>query len=185
MTTTRSDQLVAECPEIRADQPVRACMDPLDEPRHVAQRREHAQRREDRDLAALESPRRAAVYRRILVNLSDLTDAEHRLLCLLSTRWGSRLENCFPSQKKIRQRSGWRRTKLKRVLAALERKGFIARIPLTSAEDGRFAEVEAGGRFISATGIQFLLPPGIVGRAWVGPRTWTNRLYAGRQRRAQ
>lgn len=135
---------------------------------------------------ALAGPQRAAVYRRLVTASPRLTDAEVRFLCTLTYRWGSGLTNCFPSRRTMHLGfAGPKRRTVARIdqlVRSCERKEFLRRVHLTRAEDGELQEI-THGRFISAVGYQFLLPPGAISEnagPWEGPRSWTARQYAKR-----
>jgi len=140
----------------------------------------------ERDLA---DPRhRAAAYRRLVLK-SDLPSNVARLLCGLTEEFGARLENCFPGRRRMREKLGaWARRHsthlLTKWLTVAADAGWIERVPLTEAEDGNLIEGGRGGRFISATGIVFHVPAGVVapGHPGVpGQRVWTRRLYGKRR----
>jgi hypothetical protein len=152
----------------------------FDERESDVKARERQERRRAKDLLALNGPKRAAVYRRLILN-TNLTDAEYRLLCLLSTKFGQQLENCFPSRRTILKYLPWSAAKLDRVIAGCVDKQFLRRVALTRDEEGSFIEAPTDGQFISATGCQFLLPANKVqADVWEGPRVWSNRLFAQR-----
>jgi hypothetical protein len=154
-----------------------------DETLGEVKRREASERTEERDRQALNGPHGAAVYRRLISRSRLLTDGECRLLCALTT-FGGRLENSFPSLRKIQEKLGGRKRSLAQISqlrASCEKKGFLRRVHLTINEHDELIEVESGGRFISAIGNQFRLPAGFFwhgSAAWDGPKVWSRRLYA-------
>ncbi|HXM37891.1 MAG TPA: hypothetical protein VN908_04425 [Gemmatimonadales bacterium] len=162
-----------------------------DEREGPARRRLGAEQREQKRIAREEAqwtnPKtRAAIYRRYVL-VSTLPDAVARLLCTLTVQWGHHLENSFPSYKKILPRLGGssvrERKTLEGWLAHAVRTGWLERIPLTVAEDGELLEAQSHGRFVSAWGNRFCVPPGVVAPdhpGWKGPKVWTRRWYAQR-----
>jgi len=139
----------------------------------------------ERDLA--DPRRRAGAYRRLVLR-SDLPSNIARLICGLTEEFGARLENCFPSRRKMRARlGGWVQKHsahlLTKWLTIAADAGWIERVPLTTNEHSELVQVDAGGRFTSATGIAFHVPAGVIapGHPGVrGPRVWTQRIYGGR-----
>ena len=160
-------------------------------------RGERAHRRLQRVEAGLAGKNRAAVWRRLMM-ASTLPDGAKVRLCWLS-EYGAKLENSFASLRKIVVDHGGplpdtrdeRRAAIQRRLWTLKRwmrcareAGWLERVPLTEDEDGELVEPENRGRFSSAFGNQFRVPPNVVAPGhpgWQGPRTWTNRVYAGRK----
>jgi hypothetical protein len=139
----------------------------------------------ERDLT---DPRRRAATYRLVATQSTLPHAVARLLCALTLEFGARLENCFPGRKRMRQRLGaWAQrystNQLTKWVSVAVKLGWAERVPLTQAEDGELLDAGASGRFISATGIAFHVPAGVIapGHPGVpGPRVWSRRIYGKR-----
>jgi len=154
-----------------------------EEPDHLRLRRERAERRAAKVERDLSGPHRAAAYQRLVLG-SDLEDSVKVILCVMVEEFGSRLENCFPRRATIARSMGRQRSlkSIDRRLQVAVRRQWLRRIPLTRGEDGTLIEV-AGGRFTSATGFVFCVPPDVIAPGhpgWDGPRVWTKRIYARR-----
>lgn len=164
-----------------------------DETRAEYERQKQLDEQEAKTRAALNGEQCAAVYRRLVTMSALLTAAEARTLCIMTYKWGSKLQNCFPSRttidkalprRKPRPRKTTEPWRVDPLLRSCERKGFLRRVHLTRDEAGDLIEVESN-QFISAVGYQFLLPEKVVNsqaESWEGPRVWSNRVYAKRSK---
>lgn len=142
-------------------------------------------------LKGLAGPHGVAVYRELARRSKDVTDAEYRILDTLLS-FSTRLENCFPSRRTLLTKLGGQARKA-RVLdhhrQSLERKGWLKRIPfqegdcvarVTDTDDGQLCAANETGRFISATGYVFCIPPNEIGPGepcWQGPDVFNKRLF--------
>ena len=158
--------------EQRSPAPVNVQHDaPPNTQRHLWWQGQKEERVQARNRTGLQSPQCGAVYRRLVLFTSLLTAAEKLYLLALSTRWGRRLVNCFPSRKKqcfalpnhpTLQRLG-------QLLQSCEVKGFLRCWSVT---------VVAEDEWICVVGYQFCLPAGVVGpEAWAGPLDWSKLEY--------
>ena len=156
-----------------------------DETRQQAEVRERAEQRVAKLHQGLDGKHGVAVYREIARRSPGLTDAEYRYLDTLLSAFGSSFKNCFPARRTVQRRIGGPPRTLTRwdqVRARLEGK-WMHRIPLTQGEDQELVEANSAGRFVSAVGVQFLIPPGVIAPldpGWKGPRIWNKRLVAQR-----
>ena len=142
-------------------------------------------------LKDLAGPHSQAVYREVARRCKDVTDAEYRILDTYLS-FSTRLENCFPSRRALLTKLGGQARKA-RVLdhhrRSLERKGWLKRIHfqegdcvarVTDTDDGRLEAANGTGRFISATGYVFCIPPNEIGPGepcWRGPEVFDKRLF--------
>jgi hypothetical protein len=160
-------------------------VDAADETRWQAEARGRVEQRAAKLRGKLAGKHGVAVYRELARRSPGLTDAEYRYLDTLLSAFGSTFKNCFASRKTVQGRMGGPPRSLTwwdQVRGRLEGK-WIRRIPLTRDEDQELVEANSAGRFVSAVGVQFLIPPGVIAPldpGWKGPRVWNKRLVAQR-----
>ena len=170
----------------------------VDDEKFVDQRaREEREVKIDKRLKVLSGPHAVAMYREVARQSKDVTDSEYRVLDTLLS-FSTKLKNCFPSRKTVLAKLGGKGRKawvLDRHRRSLERKGWLKRIqfwegdrvaPASRArETGLLESGNETGRFISATGYVFCIPPNEIGpgeRGWEGPRVFDRRLFGKRKR---
>ena len=139
-----------------------------------------------------------AVYRGIARRSKNLTDAEYRLLDTLLS-FSNGLKNCFPGRKTMLAKLGGAKRRLRRLdvlRLSLQRKGWIACVELKEGDrvapegkydNGLVERANETGRFISAKGYVFHIPPGEIEpgdeQGFQGPDTRNKRLFGQRRQR--
>lgn len=135
-----------------------------------------------------------AVYRQIAGRDRDLTHAQFRVLDAQMS-FSTKLTNVFPSRKQLLTRTGPIKTlaALDKILGRLERKGWEHRVllkegdrvlPATSMDDGLLGRSSSTGRFTSAVGVVFCIPPNVLApgdEGWTGPRKFDHREWGQRR----
>ena len=164
----------------------------LDERQGDSERRRRNEKRDAEVEKKLDGEHAVAVYRAIARKSRNLTDTEYRVLDVY-LGYSTRLTNCFPSRKTVlKELGGHARTmwRLNQVIRALKQKGWMGRIRFTEGDlvampDEALEAANYTGRFISATGRQFRIPPNEIAPGHSGkkgPIKFDKRLFG--QRRA-
>ena len=188
-TTAQNIALPDELDEVR--QQDIALPDELDETWAGAQIRIRREKASDKLFKGLKGKHAVAVYRRIASGNKGLTHAQFRVLDA-QLSYSTNLTNAFPSRKALLTRVGGSvRTlaALDKILGQLNVKGWEDRVyflegdcvdPETISEAGILDVANRSGRFISAVGVVFCIPPNVLAPGaprWEGPRKFDNRIW--------
>ena len=136
-----------------------------------------------------------AVYRWIACRSKNLTHVEFRVLNAYLD-FSNKLTNCFPGRKKVLAKVGGSVGGFKalgKTRLHLLRKGWMKGVPLNEGDrvapegeddDGLLERANETGRFGSATGYVFRIPPGEIAPGdpgWKGPHKFDRRVWGKRR----
>ena len=169
----------------------------LDDPKNLfdEERAERRQARADKLRQKLEGRFAAAVYRDIVCRAKGVTHGMFRVLVALIS-FSTNLTNVFPSRKQLLTRVGGSirtRAALNKILNQLAAGGWIQRVtlkesqrvaPETSMDDGLLEEPNCTGRFISAVGVVFCIPPNVLAPGdpgWEAKPVFNHRVWGQRR----